>query len=85
MSVKEDKSDHEVDMEFGQWLRDQRAKTGLTLEQASQRCGLATERLKSLELGYAEKGFTAPESKKVCAAYKIDINELLNKASGQGD
>ena len=80
--MNEEKSDHEVDMEFGQWLRDQRAKTKLTMEEAAQRAGLLPERLKSLELGYAEKGITQQEAQKLCSAYRIDIKELLDKATG---
>ena len=78
-----EKTDHEVDMEFGQWLRDQRTKSGLTIEQASERSGVQAERLKSLELGYAKKGVTAQESQKVAAAYRINIQEFLDKAMGK--
>jgi transcriptional regulator with XRE-family HTH domain len=77
------KSDHEIDIEFGQWLRDLRAGSGLTIEQASQRSGVPVERLKSLELGYAEKGVTQQESKKICVAYKVDLQEFLDRAAGK--
>ena len=81
--MKDEKTDHEIDIEFGQWLRDRRAQCDLTLEQAAQRTSIAVERLKSLELGYAEKGVTQAESKKICAAYKIDLTEFLDRAVGK--
>lgn len=78
----EQKTDHEIDIEFGVWLRDRRVQCGLTLEQAAARTTVAVERLKSLELGYAEKGITQNESKKICAAYKISLEEFLGRAVG---
>lgn len=81
--MKHEKTDHEIDVEFGQWLRDRRTRTGLSLEQAAERSNTSVDRLKSLELGYAEKGITGPESKKISAVYKIDLQELLDKALGK--
>lgn len=79
---KEDKTDHEIDMEFGRWLRDLRAAAKLTLEQAATQSGVSAERLKSLELGYAEKGVTQQESKRICATYKVSLEEFLAHAVG---
>ncbi|MBI3543744.1 MAG: helix-turn-helix domain-containing protein [Deltaproteobacteria bacterium] len=81
--MKEAKTDHEIDVEFGQWLRDQRSRCGLTLEQAAQRSGVAVERLKSLELGYAEKGITQHEADKIRTIYKLDLKEFLDRAAGK--
>jgi transcriptional regulator with XRE-family HTH domain len=81
--MRDDKSDHEIDMEFGQWLRDQRTNCGLTLEQAAKRSNVPAERLKSLELGYAEKGVTQQESQKISGAYKISLEDFLNRALGK--
>lgn len=78
-----EKSDHEIDIEFGQWLRDRRTASGLTLEQAAQRTGLPSERLKSIELGYAQKGITQQESQRLCALYRLDAQELLDRATGK--
>lgn len=77
------KSDHEIDVEFGQWLRNQRNNCGLTLEVASQKSGVPVERLKSLELGYAEKGITKVESDRLKALYRLDLQELLDRATGE--
>lgn len=78
-----EKSDHEIDIEFGQWLRDRRMGCGLTLEQSAQRTGIPSERLKSLELGYAQKGITSQESQRLCALYRLDAQELLDRAVGK--
>ena len=80
--MTEEKSDHEIDIEFGQWLRDTRMQCKLTIEEAARNSALSVERLKSLELGYAEKGVTRQESQKLCATYRIDLNELLDRAAG---
>lgn len=83
MKNAEEKTDHEIDIEFGQWLRDLRMRCKMSVEQAAQSSALSTERLKSLELGYAEKGITAQESKKICAAYKVSLDEFLARAAGE--
>lgn len=83
--MKSMKSDHEIDVEFGQWLRNQRNNCGLTLEIASQKSGVPVERLKSLELGYAEKGITKMESDKLKTLYRLDLQELLDRATGARD
>ncbi len=77
------KTDHEIDIEFGQWLRDRRTRSGLTLEQAAERSKMPVERLKSLELGYAQRGVTQQESEKICATFKINLQEFLDRAAGK--
>ena len=74
-------NDYEADMEFGRWLRAQRVALGLTIEQAAEKTAIASSRLKSLEVGYAEKGITKAESEKLCALYRIDLKEFLRRAS----
>lgn len=78
-----EKSEHEIDIEFGQWLRDMRTRYKLSIEQAAKDSSLSVERLKSLELGYAEKGITAQESKKISHVYNVNLNELLDRAAGK--
>lgn len=82
-NMKQGRSDHEIDIEFGQWLRDTRVGCGLTIEQAADRSTVPLARLKSLELGYAEKGVTSKESQKISAAYRVDLQELLDRAVGK--
>jgi hypothetical protein len=81
--MKEEKTDHEIDIEFGQWLRDMRTRCKLSVEQAAQSSTLPVERIKSLELGYAEKGITKQESQKICTAYRIGLEEFLDRAAGK--
>jgi len=81
--MKTEKTDHEIDIEFGQWLRDVRTRCKLTIEEAASRSAIAPERLKSLELGYAEKGVTGQESKKICVTYRVSLEEFLERAAGK--
>ena len=74
--------DYTSDMKFGQWLRDQRAAKGFTIEQAAERTGLSVERIKSLELGYSERGVTKSESTQLCTAYGIGLDLFLERACG---
>jgi transcriptional regulator with XRE-family HTH domain len=83
MRQQEEKSDHEIDIEFGQWLRDMRTRYKLSIEQAAKDSTLSVERLKSLELGYAEKGITQQESKKISHVYNVNLEELLDRAAGK--
>ncbi len=75
-------NDYESDSRFGHWLRDQRVRAGLNLRQAAMNSGIAEERLKALEIGYAERGITLSESEKISAAYKVTLVEFLSKAAG---
>lgn len=77
------KNDYDEDVQFGHWLREQRTRVGLTLEQAAATTGVPEARLKSLEMGYAEKGITMSESKKLSATYRVELKELLDKAVGK--
>jgi transcriptional regulator with XRE-family HTH domain len=76
-------NDYDSDIAFGVWLRDQRTFSGISIEQVSRLCGLSVERLKSLEIGYAEKGITYPESQKLSAIYKISFDDFIRRALGK--
>jgi transcriptional regulator with XRE-family HTH domain len=72
--------DYELDLRFGAWLRDQRVAVNLTIEQASKESGISSQRMRSLELGYSEKGITRSESEKLSALYKTKLSEFLHYA-----
>lgn len=81
MSETIEKDDYELDVMFGKWLRDLRVAAGLSLEDAAKHSGLPEQRLKSLEVGYAEKGITQRESETLSRAYKVPLKEILQRAS----
>lgn len=80
--MKRDLDDYELDLTFGQWLREQRMTLKLSVEQVSHVCGISSQRLRSLEVGYAEKGITREESEKLCSLYKKELKEFLEHACG---
>lgn len=72
--------DYNSDSKFGHWLRQQRVTAGLTLKQAALKTGLTEERIKALEIGYAERGITHAESQKLAAIYKVKLDEFISMA-----
>ncbi len=74
-------NDYESDITFGLWLKDQRVRNGFTIEEASKKAEIPLQRLKSLEIGYAEKGITYAESKKLSGLYKIVLEDFIQRAS----
>ncbi|MGZ6369429.1 MAG: helix-turn-helix domain-containing protein [Bdellovibrionota bacterium] len=76
-------NDFESDSEFGKWLKEQRARCSLTVEEAAQKSGVPVARLKSLEMGYAEKGIIQSECEKLAALYKIALKTFLQHAAGE--
>jgi transcriptional regulator with XRE-family HTH domain len=72
--------DYTSDMNFGAWLIDQRKKTGLTVEQAAEKSGLTTHRLRSLEMGYAERSINRSESEQLCRTYQLPLEEFIERA-----
>jgi hypothetical protein len=77
----EESDDYQADIKFGEWLRAQRVKTGLSLEDASKGAELSVERLKGLETGLSERGVTRPEAVRLCTLYRIDLKDLLSAAA----
>ena len=74
-------NDYDSDITFGFWLKDRRTAAGLTIEEASKKSEIPLQRLKSLEIGYAEKGITYAESQKICAVYHVPLEELIKRAT----
>lgn len=79
--MTEERDDYQADIRFGEWLRGQRVRAGLSLEKAALGCSIPAERLKALEMGLSDKGITRPESVRICDAYKISLKELLDQAA----
>ncbi len=75
-------NDYDADIVFGAWLRDQRVSAGMSIEEVSKKSGISIQRIKSLEVGYAEKGITKAESEQLCTAYKIVLKDFIHRASG---
>jgi hypothetical protein len=73
--------DYDSDSKFGHWLREQRITAGLNVKQAALKSGISEERIKALEIGYAERGITHSESQKLSMIYKINLPELLSMAT----
>jgi transcriptional regulator with XRE-family HTH domain len=76
-----DQDDYQADIRFGEWLRAQRVRAGLSLEDAAKRADLSVGRLKALEMGLSERGVTRVEATKLGAAYSVPLAELLEQAS----
>jgi transcriptional regulator with XRE-family HTH domain len=74
-------NDYDSDITFGIWLKDQRVANGLSIEDVSRKSGISVQRLKSLEIGYAEKGITHAESQKLCVLYKIELKDFIQRAA----
>lgn len=72
--------DYQSDIHFGEWLRNIREKSGLSLERVAALTAMEVSRLKALEVGYADRGITLSEAKKLSAAYKVGLEELLEEA-----
>lgn len=73
-------NDYESDFRFGKWLRNRRVECSLTLEQAASKSGMSFERIKSLELGFAEKSVTKKELESLSKIYGLQLNDLVEKA-----
>jgi hypothetical protein len=73
--------DYQSDKQFGAWLKEQITRAGLSLEEASARSCIPDSRLKSLEVGYAEKGINKDECEKLATLYKIDLKSFLQHAA----
>ena len=73
-------NDYEIDIRFGQWLKSQRLKQGLSLEQVQRHCGLSSERLNSLEKGFAKKGITRLEAENLSIVYNVFIEDVIKHA-----
>jgi transcriptional regulator with XRE-family HTH domain len=78
--MKEDQDDYQADICFGEWLRSQRVRTGLTIEKAAEDSNISIQRLKALEMGLSERGITRSESVRVCTVYQVPLQDLLVQA-----
>ena len=74
--------DYEADRKFGEWLRSKRLNAGMELEEAAKATGVTTDRLKSLEIGYSERGINRTEAERIAKAYQVELSEVLQKAGG---
>jgi hypothetical protein len=74
--------DYASDVEFGKWLKDRRVAAGLTIEQAGKDGQISVQRLKSLEMGFCERGITRTEATRLCALYRMELKDLLSRAGG---
>jgi ribosome-binding protein aMBF1 (putative translation factor) len=72
----------QIDLEFGHWLKDQRVRVGLSLDDAAEKVMISSSRLKSLEMGFAEKGITKTEAERLSQIYKVQLDDVLKRASG---
>lgn len=73
-------NEYDIDIRFGQWLRDQRLRHGLSLEQVAEHSGLSGERLNSLERGYAKKGITRIEAENLSVVYNVFLEDVIERA-----
>lgn len=74
--------DYELDVRFGLWLKEAREKAGLSLTDAARTSRIPEARLKSLEVGYADRGITRRESESLCVVYKVPLENFLRQAAG---
>lgn len=77
----ESQDDFAADVKFGEWLREQRNRMGLTLEECAKRAALSVERLKCLELGLSERGITSSEGSRLASVYQVSLAELSGLAA----
>ena len=78
-------NDYESDIELGQWIRDERTRCGLSLTDVARTSGISAQRLKELEDGQAKKSITRLEAKSLAVAYKIELSEILRRATGESE
>jgi transcriptional regulator with XRE-family HTH domain len=78
-----EQDDYDSDAKFGLWLKEQRTSHGMTMEQAADASCIPVARLKSLEMGFAERGINQAESEKLSALYKVSLKVFLTHASGE--
>jgi len=74
------RDDYAQDMDFGKWLKQLRESSGQSIEQIAQLAQITPERLRSLELGYSERGITKAEAERLAKAYKVDKAAFLARA-----
>lgn len=77
--------DFGLDIEFGKWLSQVRTKANLSLKDASKLTAISEERLKSLEIGYAERGIRRTEAEILSKTYGLKLDEFLQRALGDDD
>jgi hypothetical protein len=77
----DERDDYQADIRFGEWLRSQRVRVGMSLEDAAKSASLSVERLKGLEMGLSERGITRAEAVRISKVYQIGVDDLLAQAA----
>ncbi len=72
--------DYDSDVQFGAWLREKRVGAGFSLEQVAEKSAISIDRLKSLEVGYADRSITRAESERLSAVYGLTLQECIDRA-----
>lgn len=68
-------------LKFGEWLRSQRQRCGLSIESTAKLAEISVGRLKSLELGLSGKRITRPEATRLASIYRVLHDEILDQAA----
>jgi enoyl-CoA hydratase/carnithine racemase len=77
----EARDDYSADIRFGEWLRSQRVRVGLSIDRSAEMAELSAERLKALEMGLSGRGITRAEAGRLGKVYGLEIRELLERAT----
>ena len=80
MTMTERGDDYAADIRFGEWLRSQRVRVGLSLEESAKLAMITVERLKGLEMGLSGKGITRSEATRLGTAYKLEVHDIIERA-----
>jgi hypothetical protein len=78
--MADEKDDYAADIRFGEWLRSQRVRVGISLEESAKLALISVERLKGLEMGLSGRGITRPEAIRLSMAYRIEPSEIIERA-----
>ena len=76
-----EQDDYSADIKFGEWLRLKRTSQGLSIEATAKLAELSVGRLKGLEMGLSGRGITSQEAKRLGSVYKIELKEIIVRAS----
>src|SRR4051794_7797651 len=76
-----EKDDYSADIRFGEWLRSQRVRAGLSIDESAKLAVISVERLKGLETGLSGRGITHPEAVRIGGAYKVQVEEIIEQAN----
>lgn len=73
---------HELDKEFGIWLKRQRERLGLGLSEASELTGLSINRILELECGWGTVSILPKEVKLFAYFYGLEPEHLEHRILG---